>query len=139
MGSSSSYSGSSSSAKGLAPRVLVGILLALIDLFLELLCFFLVCKGQAGHAFFQLKGVEEGPVLVVLEGVVDLLVPDDTAIGGLGLGRDVVSEGVDWVQDVLIEHTDTSTSLIQNVFPTKSLASTTAPCRPVYVQWFRSG
>lgn len=35
--------------------------------------------------------------------------------------------------------TDTSTSFIQNVFPTRSFASTAAPCKPVYVHLWRFG
>lgn len=54
---------------------LVGILLALIHLLLELLCLFIVRKAEACHAILQLKTVEEGPVLVVVERVVDFLVP----------------------------------------------------------------
>lgn len=53
------------------------ILLALVHLLLELLCFLLIGKRQTGQAVLELKGVEEGTVLVVLERVVDFLVPDD--------------------------------------------------------------
>lgn len=59
------------------------ILLALVHLLLELLCFLLIGKRQTGQAVLELKGVEEGTVLVVLERVVDFLVPDDAAVGGL--------------------------------------------------------
>jgi len=58
----------------------VSILLTFIHLLFELLCFLLVSKGQAGQTVLELKGVEKGTVLVVLEGVVDFLVPDDAAI-----------------------------------------------------------
>lgn len=58
------------------------ILLALVHLLLELLCFLLIGKRQTGQAVLELKGVEEGTVLVVLERVVDFLVPDDAAVGG---------------------------------------------------------
>lgn len=73
---------SSAHAKWLVPCVLVRILLALVHLLLKRLGLLLVGKGEAGEALFQLKGVEEGAVLVVGEGVVDLLIPDDAAVGG---------------------------------------------------------
>lgn len=61
--------------KRLVPRVLVGVLLPLVHLLLELLCFLLVHKRQSGHAVLQLEAVKERPVLVVLECIVDFLVP----------------------------------------------------------------
>ena len=61
--------------------LLTGILLALIHFLLELPCFFLVDKGQAGHALLELEGMEKGAILVILEGVIDFLVPDDTSVG----------------------------------------------------------
>lgn len=67
--------------KRLALSGLVGILLALINLLLELLRFFFVCKTQTCHAVLQFEAVEEGSVLVVLERVVDLLIPEDAAVG----------------------------------------------------------
>jgi heme/copper-type cytochrome/quinol oxidase subunit 4 len=70
-------------AKGLVFRVLVSILLAFVHLLLELLCFLLITKRQAGQTVLELECVEEGTVLVVLEGVVDFLVPDDAAVRGL--------------------------------------------------------
>jgi hypothetical protein len=71
-----------STRKRLALGRLVRILLPLINLLLELLCLFLICKAQAGQTVLQLEGVEECPVLVVLERVVDFLVPEDTTVGG---------------------------------------------------------
>lgn len=59
------------------------ILLAFIHLLLELLCFLFICKRQTSQTVLELEGVEEGTVLVVLEGVIDFLVPDDTAVRGL--------------------------------------------------------
>ena len=70
-------------AKRLILCVLVCILLAFVHLLLELLCFLFICKRQAGQTVLELKGVEEGSVLVVLEGIVDFLVPDDAAVRGL--------------------------------------------------------
>ena len=70
-------------AKWLVLCVLVCILLAFVHLLLELLGFLLICKRQTGKTILELEGVEEGTVLVILEGVVDFLVPDDAAIRGL--------------------------------------------------------
>jgi heme/copper-type cytochrome/quinol oxidase subunit 4 len=70
-------------AKGLVLCVLVSVLLAFVHLLLELLCFLLIAKRQAGQTVLELEGVEEGTVLVVLERVVDFLVPDDAAVRGL--------------------------------------------------------
>ena len=56
------------------------ILLPLVHLLLELLCFLLVYEGEASKTLFELERVEEGPVLVVKEGIVYLLIPDDTTI-----------------------------------------------------------
>lgn len=63
--------------------VLVGILLPVVHLLPEGLCLLLICKRQAYQTLLDLEGVEEGSVLVVLEGIVDLLVPDHPAIGRL--------------------------------------------------------
>lgn len=70
--------------KGLRLRVLVRILLPFVHLLHERLCFLLVNKGQPGQTFwmFQLEGVEEGAILVVLECVVDFLIPYHTSISG---------------------------------------------------------
>jgi hypothetical protein len=62
--------------------LLASILFPLIHLLLELSGFFLVDKGQTGDTLFELEGMEKGAVLVVLEGIIDFLVPDDTSIGG---------------------------------------------------------
>ena len=61
--------------KRLTPRILVRILLALIHHLLELLRFLLFGKAQPKHALLALEAEEEDAVLVVLEGVVDFLVP----------------------------------------------------------------
>lgn len=114
------------SAKGLVLCVLVGVLLAVVHLLLERLGLLLVGKGQSGLAFLQLKRVEEDAVLVVREAIVDLLVPDDAAVGRLRASESVQAPG--HARGLL---TDMSTSLIQKVLPTRSFASTAAPCRPV--------
>jgi hypothetical protein len=64
-----------SARKRLIPRILVRILLPLVHLLLELLRFLLVCKTQPKHALLALEAEEEDAVLVVLEGVVEFLVP----------------------------------------------------------------
>ncbi len=62
--------------EGLCLCVLAGVLFPLVHLLLEGARLLLVDEGQAGHALFQLKGMEKGTVLVILERIVDLLVPD---------------------------------------------------------------
>lgn len=54
--------------------------LAGLDLLVEAGGLLLVGEGEAGHARFELEGVEEGAVVVVLEAVVELLVPDDAFV-----------------------------------------------------------
>ena len=119
------YTAANGYAKGLALGVLVGVLFAVVELLLECSGFFLVGKGQASQAVLELECMEEYAVLVVREGVVDLLVPNDAS----GLRLPVSVCGFLWIG--LLERTDMSTILSQKVFPTKSLASTTAPCSPV--------
>jgi hypothetical protein len=75
--------GAATTAKGLVPCVLVCVLLAFIHFLLELLRFLLVSKRQASQTVLELEGVKEGTVLVVLEGVIDFLVPDNTTVRGL--------------------------------------------------------
>lgn len=75
--------GACSCAKGLVLCVLVGVLFAVVDLLLERLGLLLVGEGEGGLACLELKGVEEDTVLVVGEGVVYLLVPDDATVGRL--------------------------------------------------------
>jgi hypothetical protein len=70
-------------AEGLVLCVLVGVLLAVVDLLLECLGLLLVGEGEGGQAVLELEGVEEDAVLVVGEVVVDLLVPDDATVGRL--------------------------------------------------------
>lgn len=62
------------------PRILMRILLPLIHLLLKLLRLLLIRKTQPRQTIFQLKRMEECPVLVILEGVVDLLIPEDTSV-----------------------------------------------------------
>lgn len=68
-------------AKRLVLGVLVRILLAIVELLLERFGFLLIGKGQTCKTVFELKSVEEDTVLVVCEGVVYFLVPDDTSAG----------------------------------------------------------
>lgn len=71
--------------EGFCPRLLVGVLFALVDLLLELFRLLLVGKAESSQAVFELEGVEEDAVLVVVPCVVDLLVPYDEAVtAGLG-------------------------------------------------------
>jgi hypothetical protein len=75
--------GANRCAERLIPGVLVRILLAVIHLLLERLGLFLVAERQASKAVLQLKGVEEDTILVVGEGVIDLLVPYHAPVGWL--------------------------------------------------------
>ena len=66
--------------------------------------------------------MKESPVLVVVERVVNFLIPYHAAIGTLPVVQyctHIKQEGG--------HHTEISTSLIQKVFPTRSSASTAAP------------
>jgi len=65
--------------------VLAGVLFPLIHLLLESPRLFLVDKRQAGQALFEFEGMEKGSVLVILEGVVDFLIPNYASV----CGRDV--------------------------------------------------
>ena len=58
------------------------ILLPLINFLLELLCLFLICKAETRETVLELESVEERPVLIVGESVVDLLIPQNTTICG---------------------------------------------------------
>ncbi len=66
----------------LASCPLVRVLLPLIHLLPELLRLLFVRKAEPEHALLAFKGEEEDAVLVVLEGVVDLLVPQHAAVVG---------------------------------------------------------
>lgn len=64
-------------------RLFASILFALVHLLDESFGFFLIGKRQSGRTFFQLKGVEKCSILIIMEAIVDLLVPDNSATGGL--------------------------------------------------------
>ena len=66
-------------AEGLRFCSLAGTLLSLIHLLFELLCLLLVHKREACQTLFELERVKEGPVLVILESIVDLLIPNDSS------------------------------------------------------------
>lgn len=65
------------SGEWLVLRILMRILLAVIHLFLESLCFLLIAERKAGEAFFEFESMEEDAVLVVREVLIELLVPYD--------------------------------------------------------------
>lgn len=73
---------SGTGSKGLCFGLLACILFPLIHLFLECPRLFLVYERQASHTLFQLEGMEKGAILVVLESVIDFLVPDHASICG---------------------------------------------------------
>ena len=59
------------------------VFLPVIDLFLELLGFFLTGERKTGKAILQFKRMKESSVLIIVEWVIDLLVPDYPTIGSL--------------------------------------------------------
>jgi hypothetical protein len=66
--------------KRLSSSVLVCILFPLIDFLLELPCLFLIREAQPEHTFLSLKAEKEYTVLIILEGVIDFLIPYHAAI-----------------------------------------------------------
>jgi hypothetical protein len=62
--------------EGLCFCVFACVLFPLIHLLLESPRLFLVDKRQAGHTLFEFKGMEKSSVLVILEGIVDFLIPN---------------------------------------------------------------
>lgn len=62
---------------------LAGMLLPLVHFLFELFRLLFVHEREARHALLQFEGVKEGTVLIVVEGIVDLLIPYHTSIGGL--------------------------------------------------------
>ncbi len=59
------------------------ILLPLVHLLFELLRLFLADEREAGEAFLEFEGVEKGAILVIIEGVIDFLIPYHTTIRAL--------------------------------------------------------
>jgi hypothetical protein len=100
--------------RGLA-GFLAGILLALDHLLDERFCFFVIGKGECGGTLFQLKSVEKGPVLIVRETIINLLVPKDASPSRLHVDHHLVSSMTHEGKRATASPTDTSTSLIQNV------------------------
>ena len=109
------------------------ILLTLVHLLLEFLGLLVVCKRKPCHGSIDLEAVEEDSILIVLESIIYLLIPYYASIARLDYINLISGERQDF------EPTDKSTSFIQYVFPTKSLARTAAPCRPVKTHLCRLG
>lgn len=59
------------------------ILFPVVHLLQKLLRLLLVNEGESGQAFFELKGVEEDAILVVVPILVDFLVPNHPSVSGL--------------------------------------------------------
>jgi len=59
------------------------ILFSIVHLLLELFCFFLINKRQAGPTILELEGVEKGSISVVRPGFEQFLVPYDTSTSRL--------------------------------------------------------
>lgn len=83
----SSSSSSSLAVCGASKRCLyrsfARILLPIVHLLHELLRLFLVDEGQSCETFLELKGMEEGPILVIVPCVVDLLIPYNSSVSRL--------------------------------------------------------
>lgn len=83
------------SAKGCLFRRPARVLLPVLHLLKEEGGLLFVDKGQAGEALLNLKGVEEGAVLVVVPRVEDFLVPYHASVRGLASWSvQVLSRGV---------------------------------------------
>lgn len=76
------------------------------------LCLFLIRKRKSSRAFFELERVEEDSVLVIIESIVDFLIPQNSTIRGLAQSVPMCSYVVAHNPAKL---TETSTSLSQNV------------------------
>jgi hypothetical protein len=63
-------------------RTLISVLFSLVYLLLESFCLFLVHKAEACQAILQLKRMKERAILIIVERVVDLLVPQHAATCG---------------------------------------------------------
>ena len=72
-----------SQGKGFVPGVLITLALSLIHLLLKFPGLLLVRERQPNETVFKFKGMKECTVLVVREGVKDLLVPYNATAGGL--------------------------------------------------------
>lgn len=66
--------------KGRRPCGSACVLLSFVHLLLELLSLLLIHEAQPCETFFQLEGVKEGTVLIIVPGVEDLLIPDDSTV-----------------------------------------------------------
>jgi hypothetical protein len=58
------------------------VLFSLVHLLFELFGLLLIDKAQASQAFLEFKGMEESSILVVVPCVEDLLVPNNSSVGG---------------------------------------------------------
>lgn len=67
------------SAEGSVSGSFAGIPFPLVHLLLELLGLLLIHKRQACQAFLEFESMEKGSVLVILPGVVDLVIPNDSS------------------------------------------------------------
>ena len=94
----------SSRGKWLCFCLLACVLFAFIHFLLELPCLFLVDEGQAGHTLFELEGMEEGSVLVVLESVIYFLIPDNASV----CRRDIDKFDPEGISDKVVRQNDSA-------------------------------
>lgn len=57
------------------------VLVARLDFLVEASSLLLIGKRETGHAVLELEGVEKGPIVVVSEALVELLIPDHALVG----------------------------------------------------------
>jgi hypothetical protein len=72
----------SSASKGCRLRSSACVLFSLVHLLFELFGLLLIDEAQASQAFLEFKGMEESSILVVVPCVEDLLVPNNSSVGG---------------------------------------------------------
>lgn len=60
------------------------VLFSLVHLLFELFGLLLIDEAQTSQAFLEFKCMEESSILVVVPRVEDLLIPDNSSVGGLG-------------------------------------------------------
>lgn len=83
----------SSSTKGCCLCSSACVLFSLVHLLFELLGLLFVDEAEASQAFLEFKGMKESSVLIVVPIVEDLLIPNNSSIGGLD---ELAGKGQQW-------------------------------------------
>jgi hypothetical protein len=74
----------SAASKGCRLRSSACVLFSLVHLLFELFGLLFVYEAQASQAFLEFECMKESSILVVVPCIEDLLVPNNSSIGGLG-------------------------------------------------------